>query len=63
MIKYYQVTFDSGDENSFKVHIGDKIVKFPDNYDMIYLSKPDKNFFINVAEEGGSKIIKRLNRL
>ena len=63
MIKYYQVTFDSGDETSFKVHIGDKIVKFPDNNDRFYLSKPDKNFFINVAEEGESKMIKRLNRL
>ena len=44
------------------MHIGDKIVKFPDNDDRIYLSKPDKNFIINVAEEGESKMIERLNR-
>ena len=42
--KTFWVTFYSGDENDFKVHIGDKIDKFPNNYDMIYLSKRDKNF-------------------
>ena len=44
MTKKYRVTFDSGDENGFKVHIGDKIVKFPANDDGIYLSKLDNMF-------------------
>ena len=42
--KKYQATFDSGDENSLKVHIRDKIVKFTANNDGIYLSKPGKDF-------------------
>ena len=42
--KKYIVTSDSGDENAFKVNIGDMIVKFPDNDDRIYLSKPDEGF-------------------
>ena len=40
----YRVTFNSGDENDFRVHIGDNIVKFPANDDGIYLSKPDNIF-------------------
>ena len=48
MTKKYQVTFDSGDENSFRVHTGDKIIKFPANYDGIYFSKPDINCFRKV---------------
>ena len=35
MTKKYRVTFDSGDENAFKVHIVDKIFKFPANDDGI----------------------------
>ena len=42
--KKYQVTFDSGDEDAFKVHIRDMIVEFPANDDRIYISKPDKKF-------------------
>ena len=45
MTKKLRVTFDSGDENAFKVHIGDNIVKFPANYDRLYPSKTDKNIF------------------
>ena len=45
MAKKYRVTFDLGYENEFKVHVGNKIVKFPANYDGIYLSKLDKIFF------------------
>ena len=44
MTKKYRVTLDSGDENAYKVHIGDKIVKFPANYDGLYISKPDNIF-------------------
>ena len=43
--KKYRVTFDSGYVDYFKVHIGDNIVRFPANYDRIYLNKPDKKFF------------------
>ena len=39
----YRITFDSGDENTFKVHIGDNIVKFPENDDFLYISKLVKN--------------------
>ena len=46
MTKKYRVTFDSGYEYAFKVYIGDKIVKFPANYDGIYISKTDKNFLV-----------------
>ena len=42
--KEYRVTFDSGDEYAFKVHIRDMIVEFPANDDGIYISKPDKKF-------------------
>ena len=44
----YQVTFDSGYKNYFKVHIGDKIFKFTDNKDRIYLSKLD-NIFLEIS--------------
>ena len=44
MTKHYWVTFDSGYYNVFRVHIIDKIVKFPDKYDGIYISKPDEKF-------------------
>ena len=47
MTKKYQVTFNSGDENSFRVHIGDNNVKFPYNSDGVYLSKPDNNVLGN----------------
>ena len=47
MTKNYRVTFDSGDENCFKVHIWDKIVKFPANDDGVYLSKLDNMFLEN----------------
>ena len=50
MAKKYRVTFDSGYENYFKVHIGDNIVKFPANDDGIYISKRDK-IFRKVAKE------------
>ena len=39
--KKYLVLFDSGHKNSFKVHIGDKIVNFPANNNGIHISKPD----------------------
>ena len=42
MTKTYRVTFNSGGGNTFKMRIGDNIVKFPDNQDRIYLSKRDK---------------------
>ena len=41
LLKKYQVTFDSGDENAFRVHIGDKISNFPANGDGLHLSKLD----------------------
>ena len=44
MTKKYIVTFDSGYEHYFKVHIEDKIVKFPANDDRVYLGKPDTMF-------------------
>ena len=44
MTKKYRVTFDSGNENDFKVHIGDDIFRFPVNDDGLYLSKPDNIF-------------------
>ena len=46
MTKKYKVTFDSGDENYFRVHIGDNVAKFPYNYDDIYLSKQDRMFLV-----------------
>ena len=57
MNKIYQVTFNSGYEHDLRFHIGDKIVKFPDNYDRIYLGKSDKNIFMKFAEENKMNII------
>ena len=51
MTKKYRVTFDSGDENYFRVHIGDDIVKFAANYYRFRISKPDNNFFRKLAED------------
>ena len=62
MTKQYQVTFNSGDENSFKVYIGDTIVNFTDKYDRLYLSKSE-NIFRKVAEERKINMIKGLNNL
>ena len=45
MTKKYRVTFDSGDENAFRVHKRDKIVKCPYDDDGLYLSKPYKICF------------------
>ena len=59
----YLVTFDSGDEYSFTVHIEDKIVKFTANDDGIYLSKPDKNFFGKMADWEKRDMIEGLNNL
>ena len=50
MTKKARVTFDSVDGDSFKVHIGDNIVKVLANNDGLYLSIPDKKFFRKVAE-------------
>ena len=49
--KKYQVTFNSGYENAFKVHIGDTIVNFTANDDGIYLIKLDNKFYRKLAEE------------
>ena len=38
--KKYRVTFDSGDQNDFRVHIGDHIVKVIDNDAGIYFNQP-----------------------
>ena len=63
MIKKNRVTFDSVYEKAFKVHIGDKIIKFPDNYDGNYLSKLERNIFRKVAEEKKINMIEGLNGL
>ena len=55
--KKYRVTFDSGDDNYCKMHIGDKNVNFPDNNDGIYLSKMDNICLRKVAEENKRNII------
>ena len=44
MTKKYRLTLDTGYENDFKVHFGDKIVKFPANNNGLYLSKPYNTF-------------------
>ena len=44
MAKKYRTKFDSKYENYFKVHIGDNIVKFPDNDEGIYIRKLDNIF-------------------
>ena len=62
MNKKYKVTFDSGDENDFKAHIGDNIVKFPAIDGGLYLSNPD-NIFRKVAEENKMNTIELLNNL
>ena len=49
MIKKKRVTFDSVYEKAFKVHIGDKIIKFPANDYRIYLSNTDKKCFRKAA--------------
>ena len=49
MTKRYRLTFDSGDENCFKVYIGDKIDRFPASYDGLYLSKRDNIVFSKVS--------------
>ena len=45
------------------MHIGDKIVKFQDNNDGLYLSKPDGDFFGKLAEENKRNIIEWLKNL
>ena len=57
MIKKYRLLFDSGDENAFRVHIGDKIVKFPDNGDWLYINNSDTKFFRKVDEDNKRNII------
>ena len=42
------------------MNIGDKIVKFPDNCDGLYLGKPDKNCFSKLAEEKKRKTVEEL---
>ena len=42
------------------MHIGHKFFKFPENDDMLYLSKPD-NVFRKVAEENKMNMIEGLN--
>ena len=44
MTKNHLVISDWEYENAFKVHNGDKIVKFPAKDDGLYLIKPDMNF-------------------
>ena len=56
MTNKYQVTFDSGDEIYFKLHIGDIIVKFLDNSYGIYLSKLD-DFSREVTEENKRNMV------
>ena len=50
--KKYRVTFDSGDQNDFRVHIGDHIVKVIDNDAGIYFNQPDTFLgkWINITE-------------
>ena len=43
------VTFDTGYENMFEVHIGDMIVKFTYSRDRIYLRRMDNSFYRNVG--------------
>ena len=50
MTKKYIVTFNSGDENDFNIHIGDKIVKFLADTDGLYLINRDKISFRKVSE-------------
>ena len=42
--KKYRVTFDSGDENNFMVHIGGTIVKISAIDDGSYIRRTDKIF-------------------
>ena len=44
MAKKYRVTFDSGDENNFMVHIGGTIVKISAIDDGSYIRRTDKIF-------------------
>ena len=53
-------TFNSGYENYFKVHIGDKLFKFLINYEGLYLIEPDKTYFRKVSEDRKSNIIEGL---
>ena len=55
------MTFDSGDENAFRVHIGDMIVTFSDNKDGLYLSKPDKTCFRKLSKENKRNTIEGLD--
>ena len=61
--KKYRVTFDSGDKYAFTVHIGDKIVKFPDKDDKIYLSEPENIVLSKVDKDTKRNIIEGLNNL
>ena len=61
MTKKYRLTFNLGYENNFRVHIGDKIVKFSANYDGLYISKRDQIFFCKLDEEKKRNIIEWLN--
>ena len=51
MAKNYWVTFYLEYENYFRVHVGDKTIKFPTNNDRLYLSKTEKVFSRKVAKE------------
>ena len=45
MTKKYRSTFNSGDENAFRFHLGNNIVKFTANDERLCLSKPEKIIF------------------
>ena len=55
--KKYQVIFNSGNENNFRVHIWDKIIKFIANDNGIYHSKPDNIGFKEIGQIEKKNII------
>ena len=62
MTKKYRVTFDSRHENAFEMYIGYNIVKFPDNYKELYLSKQDNKAFSKVDEDNKRNMVERLKK-
>ena len=57
MTKKYIVTLNFGDKYYFRIHIGDKFLKFPADDEGLYLIKPDSFYFRKVDEYNKINII------
>ena len=51
MVEKYRITYDSSVEDSFHVHMGDRIVKFHRTPEGLYAYRPDRKFIDRVARD------------